>query len=137
MSRSVVLALALGALASCGWSDAASSSSRVDVGIEHSRFELDRKTFRVGETVTFVIENSDPIDHEFILGDDAVQARHEEGRQRHHHGRVPGEVSVPAGETRTTTFTFTEEGTLIYACHLPRHYDYGMAGEVSISSPTT
>ena len=136
MNRSVAMvALAVALLPACRSSDAASTRVRVD--IEHSRFALERDAFEVGETVTFVIENTDPIDHEFILGDERVQVRHEEGRQRHHHGAVPGEVSVPAGETRTTTFTFTEEGRLIYACHLPRHYDYGMAGEVSISASRT
>ena len=51
-----------------------------------------------GERVRFVLRNTDPIDHEFILGDDAVQRRHEEGRERQHHGDVPGERSVPAGQ---------------------------------------
>ena len=88
--------------------------------------------FEPGETVTFVIRNDDPIDHEFILGDELVQRRHEEGRQRHHHGTVPGEVSVPAGETRRTTYTFADEGTITYACHLPRHFDYGMRGRVLV-----
>jgi uncharacterized cupredoxin-like copper-binding protein len=89
-------------------------------------------SFSRGDTVTFVIRNDDPIDHEFILGDEAVQERHEEGKERHHHGLVPGEISVPAGETRETTYTFTESGSLTYACHLPGHFAYGMRGEVVV-----
>ena len=100
--------------------------------MEHSSFNPEAMSFEPGDTVTFVIRNTDPIDHEFILGDGAVQARHEEGRERHHHGEVPGEVSVPAGETRTTTYSFLEEGRLTYACHLPRHFDYGMKGTITI-----
>jgi uncharacterized cupredoxin-like copper-binding protein len=128
----VVASLALAGLAACGSSDAA-ASQRIRIGIDHSTFLPEGEmTFAAGDTVTFVISNDDPIDHEFILGDRKVQDRHEEGRQRHHHGEVPGEVSVPAGETRATTYTFSEPGKLIYACHLPGHYNYGMRGEVTV-----
>jgi uncharacterized cupredoxin-like copper-binding protein len=137
MKRSVAVAmLGLACLTACGSSSASTTSTkgsgRVSVSIEHSRFALDRSDFSQGDTVTFVIRNDDPIDHEFIIGAEPVHARHEEGRQRHHHGRVPGEISVPAGTTRTTTFTFAAEGAVEYACHLPGHYDYGMRGAVSV-----
>jgi uncharacterized cupredoxin-like copper-binding protein len=128
----LVAALGLAGLSACSSSDAA-ARDRVTVTIAHSRFVAQGEvTFAVGDTVTFVIRNDDPIDHEFILGDEKIQARHEEGRQRHHHGKVPGEVSVPAGTTRTTTYTFTERGTVPYACHLPGHFAYGMRGEVTV-----
>lgn len=137
MKRAVALAmLGLACLGACGSSSASPSGDpnegRVKVAIEHSRFALDRESFSEGQIVTFVIHNDDPIDHEFIIGDASVHAQHEEGRQRHHHGRVPGEISVPAGTTRTTTFTFGPEGSVEYACHLPGHYDYGMRGAVSV-----
>ena len=69
--------------------------------------------------------------HELILGDEAVQRRHEAGTEAWH-GDVPGEVSVPAGQTRATTYAFTVPGRLTYACHLPGHYAYGMAGTVRV-----
>jgi uncharacterized cupredoxin-like copper-binding protein len=79
-----------------------------------------------------VIVNSDPIDHEFILGDEQVQRVHEEGTEAHHAPR-PGEVSVPAGETVVTTYTFPKiSGALIFGCHLPSHYDFGMRGTVTV-----
>ena len=83
-----------------------------------------------------MLRNTDPIDHEFILGPAAVQARHEQGRQRQHHGDVPGERSVPAGREAATTYAFPvlpEGGTLEFACHLPGHYAYGMHGTVRVS----
>ena len=135
MIRSLVGALGLACLTACGASSAApsdASDAKVEVAIEHSAFDLDETSFEAGETVTFVIRNEDPIDHEFIIGDGRVHAQHEEGKQRHHHGTVPGEISVPAGTTRRTTFTFDEEGNVEYACHLPGHYDYGMRGAVSV-----
>ena len=105
----------------------------VEVALEHSRFVLERARFEVGDTVTFVIRNTDPIDHEFILGDEAVQQHHERGTEKRH-GDVPGEVTVPAGGERTSTFTFTRAGTLILGCHLPGHYDYGMRTEVRVTT---
>jgi uncharacterized cupredoxin-like copper-binding protein len=133
--RSTVVMLGLACLPACGSSSAApegTGEERVRVGIEHSAFSLERSTFGSGEEVTFVIRNNDPIAHEFIIGDAEVHERHEEGSQRHHHGRIPGEISVPAGTTRTTTFRFDAEGDVLYACHLPGHFDYGMRGVVSV-----
>src|SRR5215212_6326940 len=89
-----------------------------------------------GQRVRFVLRNTDPIDHEFILGDAATQRRHERGRDRHHHGEVPGERSVPAGQEAATTYTFpagTAGQVLEFACHLPGHYAYGMRGTVRVS----
>jgi uncharacterized cupredoxin-like copper-binding protein len=41
---------------------------------------------------------------------------------------------VPAGETVVTTYRFPEVGaSLIFGCHLPGHYDFGMRGTVSIA----
>jgi uncharacterized cupredoxin-like copper-binding protein len=125
----VVAMLALGA---CTAGDARPATSKT-VTIRHSSFGFEHLGFDRGETVRFVIHNRDPIDHEFIVGDESVQARHEEGRKRHHHGAVPGEISVPAGTTRATTFTFAEAGTTYFACHLPGHYDFGMHGEIDVA----
>jgi uncharacterized cupredoxin-like copper-binding protein len=105
----------------------------VVVNINHSQFDPAGFEFEAGETVRFVIHNGDPIDHEFILGDEHVQLVHENGTEKHH-GAIPGEVSIPAGETRTTTYTFGEAEKLIIGCHLPRHYDYGMRADVTVVS---
>jgi uncharacterized cupredoxin-like copper-binding protein len=107
----------------------------VVVTMHHSRFEPATLTVAPGQRVRFVLRNTDPIDHEFILGDAAVQARHEQGRQRHHHGDVPGERSVPAGQEAATTYSFPAGPagrTLEFACHLPGHYAYGMHGTVRV-----
>ena len=104
---------------------------RIEIVIEHSAFEPATLEVDEGSTVTFVIENTDPIDHEFILGDEEIQQVHEEGTERHH-GARPGEISIPAGATRTTTYTFDEPGRLIYGCHIFGHYDYGMKGAVEV-----
>ena len=102
------------------------------VNIEHSRFSPERYRFEAGTTVRFVIHNGDPIDHEFILGDDSVQRKHELGTHAKH-GDVPGEVSIPAGETRVTTYTFGDPGALTIGCHLPAHFAYGMRADVTVT----
>ena len=107
----------------------------VVVTMHHSRFEPSVVEVEPGERVRFVLRNTDPIDHEFILGDDAVQRRHEEGRERQHHGDVPGERSVPAGQEAATAYAFPaalDGRVLTFACHLPGHYAYGMHGTVRV-----
>jgi uncharacterized cupredoxin-like copper-binding protein len=129
----VAAALVLAASVAGAWVMASESGEQTaHVNIHHSRFSPASFEFSAGSTVTFVIHNGDPIDHEFILGDGAVQRRHENGTEREH-GRVPGEVTVPAGETRRTTYTFAEAGRLVIGCHLPGHFAYGMRAEVEIS----
>jgi len=79
------------------------------------------------------VHNADPIDHEFILGDDEVQRVHEEGTEAHHPAR-PGEMSVAPGETSVTIYTFpTVPTTLLLGCHLPGHYGYGMRADVRVA----
>ena len=120
-----------------GGSRAAGTDRTVVVTMHHSHFEPALVRVAPGERVRFVLRNTDPIDHEFILGDAAVQARHERGRERHHHGDVPGERSVAAGQEATTTYAFPQgwDGRSVeFACHLPGHYAYGMRGTVRVGT---
>lgn len=126
-----LLVVALGA-AACSVAGASDSRATVDVTIHFSHFEPSSLHFAAGQTVTFVVHNTDPIDHEFIVGNEAVQQRHEHGTERHH--SAPGQISVPAGTTRTTTYTFTRPGPLIAGCHLPGHYAFGMRIPITVSS---
>ena len=125
-------AAALATLVLGGCSAGASSSGQVvEIDIEHSAFDPAAIEVEAGTTVTFVITNNDPIAHEFILGDRTLQQVHERGTEAHH-GSKPGEVSIPAGESARTTYTFRSPGSLIIGCHLPGHYEYGMRGAVEV-----
>jgi uncharacterized cupredoxin-like copper-binding protein len=134
----VVLAAFAAAALGAGWSAtsrAGGGERTVVVTMRHSRFEPAAVRVGPGERVRFVLRNTDPIDHEFILGDDTVQRRHEQGRERQHHGDIPGERSVPAGQDAVTTYAFPaglDGGRLEFACHLPGHYAYGMHGTVRV-----
>jgi uncharacterized cupredoxin-like copper-binding protein len=128
-----LLTLLVGVSAASGGAAARPTDGTVEITIHYSRFDPETIAARPGERVRLVIRNTDPIDHEFILGDDRVQIAHEEGTEAHHPPR-PGEVSIPAGSTVVTTYTFPETpGELIFGCHLPGHYDFGMRGTVTIA----
>ncbi|MGZ8614590.1 MAG: plastocyanin/azurin family copper-binding protein [Actinomycetota bacterium] len=104
----------------------------VRIVIHHSRFNPGDVKVAPGATVRFVLENNDPIDHEFIVGDARVQLVHERGTEAHHPPK-PGEITVPADATRSTTVTFPRSPrTTLFGCHLPGHYAYGMAGTIEI-----
>jgi len=103
----------------------------VEMTIHHSRFQPDRIRVRPGTTVRFVVDNQDPINHELIVGDAEVHRRHELGTEPVHPPR-PGEVSIPATSSAETTFVFSNPGPVLYACHLPGHFRYGMSGYVDV-----
>lgn len=98
----------------------------------HSRFEPATVEVPVGTTVRFVVRNVDPIDHELIVGDEDTHRRHEAGREAHHHGDTEGEISVPAGTAAVTTYRATAAGPVVFGCHLPGHFAYGMAGVLTV-----
>ena len=126
-----LLALSLVLLAAaCAPASASPAVRTVRLGIHYSAFSLAAIDVDPGETVRFVVSNSDPIDHEFIIGDQAVQIAHERGTEAFHPPR-PGEITIPAGQTVATTYTFGARD-LIFGCHLPGHYTYGMRGFISV-----
>jgi uncharacterized cupredoxin-like copper-binding protein len=106
-------------------------STSIEIVIRYSHFDPPSVVVPIGVPVTFTIRNDDPIDHEWIVGDAAVQQRHRVGTEIVH-DTVPTEQMIPAGETRVTTVTFAQPGTLQYICHLPGHEAYGMVGLVAI-----
>jgi len=127
----VRLPIALLLLAGCSLADASTEERTITVEIEHSSFSPSELTVDAGERVRFIVVNNDPIDHEFIVGDREIQLIHEKGTETHH-GARDGEISIPAGETRETTYTFGGPGSLLFGCHLPQHYRYGMKGLITI-----
>lgn len=97
----------------------------------HSKFAPERIKVEPGTTVRFVVRNADPIPHELIVGPQAVHDRHEQGTEAFHPPK-PGEVTVLASEEAETTYTFDTPGVVVFGCHLPGHFAYGMRGEVEV-----
>jgi uncharacterized cupredoxin-like copper-binding protein len=117
--------------AACAPAAASPGERTVHVRIHYSAFSLGDIRVEPGQTVRFVISNTDPIDHEFIVGDQAVQVAHEFGTEAYHPPR-PGEITIRVGETVETTYTFGRT-SLLFGCHLPGHYAYGMRGTITVA----
>jgi uncharacterized cupredoxin-like copper-binding protein len=106
-------------------------ATSITIEIRYSHFSPSAITVPVGVPVTITLVNDDPIDHEWIIGDDAVQQKHRTGTELLHPVR-PTEQVIPALSTRVTTITFDQPATWKYICHLPGHEAYGMVGVASI-----
>jgi uncharacterized cupredoxin-like copper-binding protein len=100
---------------------------RVEIEIRYSHYEPSTITVPRGVPVTFVLRNDDPIEHEWLIGDDDMHRIHRAGSEAHHASR-PTEVSIAPLSTVETTVTFEEPVTWQYICHLPGHEAYGMVG---------
>ena len=129
--RRIGLAAAALLLAGSAVAGCAPGPRMVVITIHYSGFDATEITVPRGEPITFVLVNEDPIDHEWLIGDEAFHAAHRAGTHATH-GDVPTEVTIPALKTRRTTVTFDEPGTLTYICHLPAHEAYGMVGVLSV-----
>lgn len=128
MIRSLALVVVAAALLA---PSGAAASTEVTVTIHHSRFSPSVISVARGVPVTIVLRNTDPIDHEWIVGTAEVHARHRTGAEPVHDTR-PTEVSLPALSTRATVVTFEQTGILRFVCHLPGHEQYGMVGLVRV-----
>jgi Cu+-exporting ATPase len=105
---------------------------------DNLRFSPDAVTVKEGETVAFVIRNTGAVPHEFVIGDETVQAEHEQemaaGKDESMEamGEKPYAVDVPPHETVTLVYTFDEPGRLLFGCHVPGHYAAGMKGTIVV-----
>ena len=125
----IVLLLAGSVAAGCS---ASPTAQRVEILIHYSHFSPAELTVPHGVAVTFVLINEDPIDHEWLIGDEAFHERHRTGTEPIH-GERPDEVSVRAMSSAQTTLTFDEPGDVDFICHFPGHEAYGMAGVVHVT----
>jgi uncharacterized cupredoxin-like copper-binding protein len=128
----VALAGLMAVVIGAGRGVAESAERTIEIDIHHSHFSPGALAVPVGVPIRFVIVNTDPIDHEWILGDAAVQERHRTGTELTH-GVRPTEQTIPAGRTVETVVTFSAPGPLRYICHLPGHEAYGMVGTVVVT----
>jgi uncharacterized cupredoxin-like copper-binding protein len=157
--RRILLALAVAALlAACGGTDedTGGAQTTMDQGMDMSpstqppaseaartikltandrlRFQPATLSVKRGEMVAFTVTNTGKLAHEFVIGDQAFQDRHEKemaGRTMLMADDADG-IGLPAGATKTLTYTFREAGTLQYACHMAGHYQAGMKGTITV-----
>jgi uncharacterized cupredoxin-like copper-binding protein len=102
------------------------------------RFTPDAFDVKVGESIAFAVTNRGTLDHEFVIGDAAVQQAHEQemvngGAKSMTGGDAAFAIDVPAGQTVTLVYTFTSPGSLIIGCHVPGHFAAGMLGHITVT----
>ncbi len=115
-----------------GWSGSPDRpGDRQAISIHFSRFEPVIVTVTAGVPVSFELRNEDPIEHEWIVGDELVHEAHRLGTEPYH-DEVPTEVTLRPFEAKTTVVTFDQPGDYAFICHLPGHEAYGMRGVVRV-----
>jgi plastocyanin len=126
-----IVLVAVGAAVALAAGSGPAPQTQVTIEIKYSHFNPSAITVPVGVPVTITLVNDDPIDHEWIIGDDQIQQKHRTGTELLHPVR-PTEQVVPALSTRVTTITFDTPVVWKYICHLPGHEAYGMVGVATI-----
>ena len=131
MKRRALAALSLlvAAASACG---GGASERALQVRMRYSRYLPASIHVSAGQTVEFDLVNADPIEHEFVIGTAAEQLAHERGDPHDPH-TAPGQAIVPANTSVRLRYTFHDAGTLLYACHRPGHYAYGMRGTIDVT----
>ncbi len=122
---------------SFGQPAAASAADRIVEITALDDFSFDPAAVDVspGEVVTFRVTNAGNLEHEFTLGDEAVQERHETEMAEMGDMQMdddPNAITVPPGETVELTWEFTDSGNILFACHTQGHWAAGMQGEIAI-----
>ncbi len=85
-----------------------------------------------GATITFVVTNDTSVPHEFVLGDEAYQDSHGDAMANEEMNHEGNAVTLEPGDTQELTWTFSDAGEVIYACHVAGHYASGMRGTISV-----
>ncbi len=132
----IILSLGLAGIAAAwvgapGLGPTRPATDGTEIGIHFSAFGLTEVVARAGVPITVTLVNTDPIDHEWLVGDAAFHERHRTGSEPHH-GDRPTEVAIRAGSTVRTTVTFAQPGEYAFICHLPGHEAYGMVGVLRV-----
>jgi uncharacterized cupredoxin-like copper-binding protein len=129
----VLVAVGVAALAAA-WSGGPArggASTSATISIHFSRFSTSEVVATAGVPITISLVNTDPIDHEWLVGDAAFHERHRTGTEAHH-GARPTEVSLAPGASTRTTVMFDRPGEYLFICHLPGHEAYGMVGVLRV-----
>ncbi|MGH2785594.1 MAG: cupredoxin domain-containing protein [Actinomycetota bacterium] len=127
----VAAVLLASAFAFAGCSTGPAAPTTTEVRMHYSKFLPASLEIAAGTTVDFVLVNEDPVAHEFVIGTEAEHLAHEKGAAGDPHTGT-GEASIPAQGTVRLSYTFAKAGTLLYACHVPGHYNYGMKGSLKV-----
>ncbi|OGO56941.1 MAG: hypothetical protein A2Z32_01040 [Chloroflexi bacterium RBG_16_69_14] len=88
------------------------------------RFYPDVVVVKQGETITFEVTTMGRTSHEFMVGPAAEVAADTAG--------TPEIADIAMMQTKSLTYTFTGAGPFAFACHVPGHFEAGMAGTIAV-----
>jgi len=91
-------------------------------------FSEDMDSIESGTAIQFIVTNEGKIPHEFSIGNQEEQKEHAEMMRKmpgmvHSDGNT---VTVDPGATKTITWRFEGNDTIVFACNIPGHYEAGM-----------
>ena len=120
-----------------------SSPRTIDIAMTGLAFEPANIDVSEGETIRFVFTNNDPIRHEAVVGDEAVQEEHEvemaamggmdmTGMDMGGADEPPSVVVDPA-TSGDLVVTFDQAGKTVIGCHEPGHWTGGMRFDVTVA----
>ncbi len=111
---------------SAGFVPGTTSSPRVVriVATPQLRFIPDVVTVQRGETITFEVTSIGMVSHEFMVGPAAAVAADADG--------TPEIDDIGMMQTKPLSYTFDGPGPYAFACHVPGHYEAGMAGTIVV-----
>ena len=89
-----------------------------------------------GETIRFVLKNTDSVKHEFSLGTKQELLEHYEVMKKFpdmEHDE-PNNISLAPGKQGEVIWKFTKAGAVDFACLHVGHFDAGMKGLVKVAA---
>ena len=116
--------------------DPAKATRTIEVDMSDAmRFLPAELRVKRGETVRFAVRNTGKVMHEMVLGTREELERHAEMMRKHpgmEHD-APYMAHVAPGKTQVMAWTFDREGTFMYGCLIPGHWESGMKGSIVVS----
>lgn len=99
------------------------------------RFKPSDIQVKKGETIRFVLKNTDTVKHEFSLGTEKELLEHYEVMKKFPNMEhdEPNKISLAPGKQGEVIWQFTNAGAVDFACLHPGHYDAGMKGQVKVA----
>jgi len=97
-------------------------------------FEPTSLKIRKGETIRFNVTNKGELEHEFVIDTVEGNVKHKalmEKFDMEHDD--PNSVRLDEGRSGEVIWTFSNAGTLEFACLIPGHYESGMHGPIVVS----
>lgn len=104
---------------------------------DNMRFAPSNLNFSVGDTVKFTVSNQGNLLHEFVLGTTETNDEHAAlmikfPNMEHDE---PYMAHVGPGEVGEIIWTFNKSGEFDFACLIAGHYQAGMVGNITVSTP--